>query len=128
MSLAERDNITVTGFVEDVLPYLHQAAVFVVPLRVGSGTRLKLLQAMSAGCAIVSTRVGAMGLNVQNGREMLLADDADTFARQVMTLLENPEKREQLAQAGYEFVRANFDWSMIVPRLLAVYEKLIPYG
>jgi glycosyltransferase involved in cell wall biosynthesis len=115
-------NITVTGFVDEVLPYLHAATVFVVPMRVGSGTRLKLLQAMAAGCAIVSTRTGAAGLNVTHGREMLLADDAASFARAVNSLLKDEDRRAELAANGKNFVREHFDWSVIVPKLLRVYE------
>jgi glycosyltransferase involved in cell wall biosynthesis len=116
------ENITVTGFVDDVLPYLHAATVFVVPMRVGSGTRLKLLQAMAAGCAIVSTRTGAAGLNATHGREMLLADDAASFAKAVNSLLADEDRRAELAANGKKFVQENFDWSVIVPKLLRVYE------
>jgi len=123
-ALAAHPRITVTGFVEDVLPYLHAGAVFVVPLRVGSGTRLKLLQAMSANCAIVSTRVGAMGLGATDGHEVLLADDASDFAQAVNGLLADEEKRRALGATAYQFVQNQFDWAVIVPNLLQVYEHL----
>jgi len=123
-ALGENGNITVTGFVDEVLPYLHAATVFAVPMRVGSGTRLKLLQAMAAGCAIVSTRTGAAGLNVTHRREMLLADDADSFAKAVNELLTDESRRAELSANGKKFVRKHFDWSVIVPKLLAVYEAL----
>jgi len=121
-ALANHPQVTVTGFVDDVLPYLHQATIFVVPLRVGSGTRLKLLQAMSAQRPIISTSVGAMGLNIKAGRDMLIADNAVAFAASINTLLNQPDQRQQLAKNGRSFVETHFDWSVISPRLLAAYD------
>ena len=123
-ALAGRENITVTGFVPDVMPYLHQGTVFVVPMRIGSGTRLKMLQAMAAGCAIVSTRVGAAGLAVTHGEQMLLADETSAFANAVCDLLSDPARRRNLSANAQSYVQEKFDWSVIVPRLLAVYDKL----
>jgi polysaccharide biosynthesis protein PslH len=121
-ALSERPNIYVTGFVEDVTPYLYEGTLFIVPLRMGSGTRLKLLQAMAARCAIVSTSVGAMGISVQNGRDMLLADNPVNFAAAVTSLLNDAQKQYQMGEAAHSFVQEHFDWSVIVPRLIAVYE------
>lgn len=123
-ALRQRSNITVTGFVDDILPYFHEAAVVIAPLRIGSGTRLKLLQAMSAGCAIVSTSQGAEGLNVENGRDMLIADDPNLFAIAVNELLQNEVKRLQIGSAAQVFVRTRFDWTVIVPKLLAAYAEI----
>jgi polysaccharide biosynthesis protein PslH len=120
----QRDYIEVTGYVQDVTPFLHSATVYVAPLRMGSGTRLKLLQAMAAGCAIVSTSTGAEGLHVSSGREILLADTAARFARATVALLRDPAQRVQLGQAAQELVRQQYDWSVIVPRLLAVYQRM----
>ncbi len=125
-ALARHPRIHVTGFVQDVLPYLHEATVFIVPLRIGSGTRLKLLQAMSAGCAIVSTSVGAMGLNAEDDWELMLADDAVVFAESINFLLGDAVKRAQLTTAGRSFVAQNFDWAVLVPNLLALYAALAP--
>ena len=80
------DSIVVTGRVDSVLPYLHDAAVFVVPLRIGGGTRLKIYEAMAAGKATVSTTIGAEGLDVHHGEDILLADDAESFAASVVDL------------------------------------------
>jgi polysaccharide biosynthesis protein PslH len=124
-ALASRRHITVTGFVDDVLPYLHQGTIFVVPLRVGSGTRLKLLQAMSAGCVIVSTRIGAMGLHVENGKQMLLADNSIGFAEAIKELLDDKMQWLQLSEAGQKFVQEKFDWSVIVPQLLKAYQQIM---
>lgn len=123
-ALRARQDIEITGFVQDVRPFLYNAAVYIAPLRMGSGTRLKLLQAMAAGCAIVSTHVGALGLDVQSGNELLLADEAASFADAVVSLLRNPTKRTELAARAQRLVETQYDWSVILPRLLAVYREL----
>lgn len=122
--LREREGIQVTGWVPSVNPFLHAAAVYVAPLRMGSGTRLKLLQAMSAGRAVVSTSIGAQGLQVSDGVELRLADTPDDFARAVIELLEYPARREVLGQAAARYVAAHHDWSVIVPDLLRVYGEI----
>jgi len=122
--IRQRADIEVTGYVQDVVPFLHSASVYVAPLRMGSGTRLKLLQAMAAGCAIVSTTVGAQGLDVTSGREMILADDAISFAQATITLLRDPALRRELASAALRQVCDRYDWSVIIPRLLNVYQEM----
>ncbi len=124
-SLRERDDVEITGWVPDVNPFLHAAAVTVVPLRMGSGTRLKLLQAMAAGQAIVSTRLGAAGLEVRDGRELRLADSTDDFATAAITLLRDPACRCALGKAGTAYVQSHHDWSAIVPGLLALYAQIV---
>jgi glycosyltransferase involved in cell wall biosynthesis len=123
-ALSTRENITITGFVQEIVPYLHAGAVFVVPMRVGSGTRFKLLQAMAAGSAIVSTTVGAAGLNITSGQQMRIADNAMSFAAAVNDLLRDDLKRRELGASAQVYVQRRFDWSVIVPQLLAVYEDL----
>jgi polysaccharide biosynthesis protein PslH len=120
--LGTRANMEVTGTVEAVQPYLNAAAVYIAPLRMGSGTRLKLLEAMASGCAIVATRLAAAGLEAQALAAMHLADDAPTFARAVLALLEDANERQRLGEAAQHAVRAGYDWSVIIPRLLSAYE------
>jgi glycosyltransferase involved in cell wall biosynthesis len=122
--IRQRADVEVTGYVQDVLPFLHSAAVYVAPLRMGSGTRLKLLQAMASGCAIVSTHVGAQGLNVTNGQEIVLADHTTAFAQATIALLRDPAQRARLGQAARALACNEYDWSVIVPRLVRVYEEL----
>ena len=122
--LRQRGDIEITGFVQDVRPFLYNASVYVAPLRMGSGTRLKLLQAMAAGCAIVSTPIGALGLDVQSGRELLLAAEAASFAEAVLLLLRDPNQRTRLAVQAQAVVQTQYDWSVILPRLLNVYREL----
>ncbi len=113
--------ITLTGWVEDARPYIAQATVYVAPLRIGGGTRLKLLEAMAMGRPVVATRLGAEGYPVTDGRELLLADTPADFAAAVVTLLRTPERRVELGQAARAFVERWYDWRTIVPRVEAVY-------
>jgi glycosyltransferase involved in cell wall biosynthesis len=124
-ALRDRDDVEITGWVPDVKPFLHAAAVYVAPLRMGSGTRLKLLQALAAGLAVVSTPIGAQGLHVTNGVELRLATAANDFAQAVIDLLEHPTWRETLGQAGAQYVQTYYDWSVIAPKLLEVYDQII---
>ncbi len=126
--LRERDEVQITGWVPDVAPFLSAATVYVVPMRMGSGTRLKLLQALAAGKAVVSTSTGAQGLDLRDGRELRLADGAPEFAQAVVDLLQAPAQRKKLGQAGRAFVRAQYDWSVIAPRLLRVYDQVTTFG
>lgn len=109
--------ITLTGWVEDVRPYIASAAVYIAPLRIGGGTRLKLLEAMAMGKAIVSTSLGAEGYPVSHGRELWLADSPADFASAVLALLRLPQRREELGRAARTFVESRYDWRIIVPRL-----------
>jgi sugar transferase (PEP-CTERM/EpsH1 system associated) len=111
--LADDSRVTVTGRVDDVRPALHEAAVAVVPLRIGGGTRLKIFEAMAAGTPVVSTTVGAEGLPAVPGRHLLVADEPDTFARAVVTLLRSREARRQMADAARALVVNQFDWQAV---------------
>jgi sugar transferase (PEP-CTERM/EpsH1 system associated) len=113
--------VAITGYVEDVRPYLAGAAVYVAPLRVGGGTRLKLLEAMVMGMPIVSTTVGAEGFPVVHGQELILADEPESFARAVLNLLENPTRRARLGAVGRAFAQANYGWDVLVPQLEKIY-------
>ena len=124
LDLATAPHIGVTGWVESVLPYLHSATVYIAPLRMGSGTRLKILEAMAAGCAVVSTSIGASGLRPELRAAMLLADDAEAFAQAVISLLEVPQLRDRLGLQARAAVREHYDWSALIPQLLRAYEDL----
>lgn len=110
-SLAARDpRLLVTGTVPDVRPYMDRAAVFVVPLRVGGGTRLKIYEAMAMECPLVSTTIGAEGLPLEPGHHLLVADDADAFAQAVLDLLRDPSLAASMGRAAANFVRENYSW------------------
>jgi len=116
--------VTITGSVEDIRPYIAGATVYVAPLRVGGGTRLKLLEAMAMGKAIVSTSLGAEGFPVADGHELILADEPLAFARAVLQLLNDPIRRAKLGQTGRTIAQVNYSWNVLVPRLEKVYERL----
>ena len=121
--LTTEPDITLTGWVDRVEPYLAGANVFVMPFRIGSGTRLKLIEAMAAGKAMVSTAVGAEGFPVEHNRELLLADEAVGFATAVLHLLTHPDERLRLGQAAQQFAQ-QYDWRVVVPSFLEIYRSL----
>lgn len=116
--------ITLTGLVPEIIPYLQAASVFVVPLRMGSGTRLKVLEAMACGCPIVSTPIGAQGLTITDGQDLLLAENAQDFAQAVIRLHRDPTMAQQIGGKAQQFVKTNYDWSVLLPRLFDVYKEL----
>ena len=111
--LAARTGILVTGTVDDVRPSIGEAAVYVVPLRAGGGTRLKIFEALAMGKAVVSTTVGAEGLGLEPGRHFVAADDPASFADAVVTLLRDPAQRQALGQAGRTLVETYYSWPMV---------------
>lgn len=111
--MGSKAGIEVTGTVDDVRPYMDEAAVYVVPLRAGSGTRLKIFEAMAMAKAVVSTTVGAEGLSITPGREFLLADGPEAFAREVVSLFRDPARRLQLGRAGRRLVETEYSWDHV---------------
>ena len=105
--------VRVTGTVDDVRPYIAEAAVLVVPLRAAGGTRLKIYEALAMGKAVVSTSVGAEGLPLEDGRHYLRADDASGFAAAVVSLLREPARRAALGDAGRRLVVERFSWPQV---------------
>jgi polysaccharide biosynthesis protein PslH len=122
--LTQQPGVTLTGRVQSVIPYLQRAAVYVAPLRMGSGTRLKLLEAMACGCAIVATSTAAAGLLPEVKQAMLVVDDAETFASATVKLLQDTNQRIALAEEAQRQVRAHYDWSVLIPMLLNVYREI----
>ena len=118
------DSIEVTGTVPSVIDHLREAAVFVVPLRIGGGTRLKIYEAMAMGKAVVSTSVGAEGLDVEDGRDIMLADTTGSFADSIIELLCDSRTRNQLERAAAQLA-ARFDWSVIADRFEQVLTETI---
>ena len=116
--------ITITGAVEDTRPYTCAAEVYVVPLRMGGGTRLKLLEALALQTPIVSTTLGAEGFPVTSGQELLLADEPLGFARAIVELLADRDRAQALGTAGRVFAVDHYDWRQIVPKFEEVYGAL----
>lgn len=115
------DAVHCTGFVDDLRPLVRRASVYVVPLRAGSGTRLKILEAMALGKAIVSTRIGAEGIALRDGEHALLGDTPQEFAAAVVRLLDDPALRRRLGQAARRLVERDYGWDAIGERMLEVY-------
>jgi len=118
----ESASVEVTGTVPSVIEHLQEAAVFVVPLRIGGGTRLKIFEAMATGRACVSTSVGAEGLDVTHGTNILLEDEAEGFAKSVIRLLRDRAERARFAHAAGDLA-ARYDWSVIVATFEASLEQ-----
>ncbi|MGI9185749.1 MAG: glycosyltransferase family 4 protein [Solirubrobacteraceae bacterium] len=105
--------VSVTGTVPDVRPYVHEAEVVVVPLRIGGGTRLKIFEALAMEKAVVSTTVGAEGLPLRHGEHLLIADDPASFADRVVSLLRTPALRRQVGAAGRRLVADGHSWRQV---------------
>ena len=105
--------VRITGGVDDVRPYVAKAGVYVVPLRVGGGTRLKIFEALAMGKAVVSTTVGAEGLPLVTGRHFLRRDDPDEFARAVVALVRDERRRESLGAAGRRLMEERHSWPQV---------------
>jgi sugar transferase (PEP-CTERM/EpsH1 system associated) len=116
-ALGNRPGIEVTGTVPDARPYVRQSTLYIVPMRMGGGVRFKVLEAMALGKAIVTTQMGADGIDLAAGKEAVVADTAQDFAGAVVALLDDPTRRAALAQHGRRFVEVNFDWRKITPQL-----------
>ena len=123
--LEAQAGVTVTGYVPDVRPYFEKASVFVAPLRAGSGIQTKNLEAMAMGVPVVTTSVGAMGLEADIGKELLVADTPADFAEQVIHLLDNKCLRKTLAQTARTRVENSYSWEAIGERLKHVYAQAL---
>lgn len=117
-------NVEVTGFVEDPQPYLDKATAVVVPLRIGGGTRFKIVEAMAKGKAVVSTRIGAEGIEVVHDRHVLFADEPEAFAEQVERLLDDPALAIRLGRAARELAEEKHSWRAAVTVLENFYDEL----
>ncbi len=117
--------IEVTGTVDDVRPYYREAIAAIVPLKVGGGSRLKILEAMAAGVPVISTTLGAEGLDVQDGENILLADTNQELAETIITLVESDAQRKQLRSGGRALVSARYEWSGLGAALFETYSQLL---
>jgi glycosyltransferase involved in cell wall biosynthesis len=112
--LAARDSrIRVTGTVDDIRPYLWESAVSIVPLRIGGGTRLKIYEAMAAKIPVVSTSIGAEGLDIRNGEDIHIADTPEDFAERCLALLDDPAARARMADVAFSIVASRYSWEIV---------------
>lgn len=118
------DKVVITGYVHDVRPFVSRASVYVVPLRMGGGTRLKVMEAMAMKKPIVTTGIGCEGIDVVNGESALIVDEPQLFAEAVVELLHNAALRQRLIRNGYELVRSRYEWSAIGRQVEQLYQSL----
>jgi sugar transferase (PEP-CTERM/EpsH1 system associated) len=123
--LAQLPGIEVTGTVDDVRPFYREAIAAVVPLNVGGGSRLKILEAMAARVPVVSTSLGAEGLDVQHDENILIADTAAQLSEAISSLVDNETLRRRLTAGGLALVSSRYDWSSLGASLFRSYEKLL---
>lgn len=125
-ALAEREtSIRLTGWVSDIRPFVARGSVCIVPLRIGGGTRLKIFEAMAMGKAVVSTSVGAEGLAVRSGENIILADSPKGFAQSIVSLLRDPKQREQLGAAARALVQENYSWTRVAENFATTLQDVI---
>jgi polysaccharide biosynthesis protein PslH len=123
-TLRETAGIVITGYVPDILPYFGGADVYVVPMRIGGGTRLKILEAMSAGLALVTTTLGIEGIQAVAGEHALIADEPAAFSTAILELLDDKKRRRSLGTAARGLALNEYDWRCIVPRLEPMYTRI----
>jgi len=124
-TLPQRDGVVFTGYLDDIRPCVAQSQVSVVPLRVGGGTRLKILEAMALGTPVVSTSKGAEGLDVTPGEDILIADEPAEFADAVLHLLDDERLRARLAANGRRLVSEKYDWEHIGQKLDHLLQEIV---
>jgi len=124
-ALAVSPSVAVIGRVPDVRPYAAACGAFVVPLRWGSGMRVKILNAMAMGLPVISTPVGAEGIDVTDGEDILLAEAPEAFAEAVVQILTDPTLGARLGMAARRRMETRYSWDVIGPQLLSVYTERV---
>lgn len=119
-----RPSVEVTGEVPDIRPYLAKAAVVVAPVRIGGGTRLKIVEGLAMGKAIVSTSLGCEGIPVRDREHLMIADDPEAFASRIIELFERPELGSEFARSGRYLVEQEYSWETAAERLDALYQQV----
>ncbi|MCC5908241.1 MAG: glycosyltransferase [Balneolaceae bacterium] len=117
-------NIIITGFVDDTRPYMHEASVYVVPLRMGGGTRLKIMETLASKIPLVTTSIGCEGIDIEHSKHAMIADKPEDFANAVLELFVNKELCEKLMETGYELVMNKYRWKSIGKEMDRAYEEL----
>jgi glycosyltransferase involved in cell wall biosynthesis len=116
--------VELTGYVDDIRPYVHRAACYAVPLRVGGGTRLEILDAWAMGKGVVSTSVGCEGLAVEDGENILIRDDPEEFAAAVAAVLDDPGLRQRLGDGARATAERIYSWEVIGMSMIETYSKV----
>jgi glycosyltransferase involved in cell wall biosynthesis len=117
--------VTTVGYLPDIRPALSEARCCVVPIRIGGGTRLKILDAWAAGRAVVSTSIGCEGLDVVDGENILVRDTPDAFADAVLQVLRDAQLRSRLERNGRRSAVNTYSWSVVGQRIRTAYDELL---
>jgi glycosyltransferase involved in cell wall biosynthesis len=121
--VAPLDFVDLYAAVPDVRPYLGECGVMAVPLRIGGGSRLKILEALASGLPVVSTRIGAEGLHLENGRDLTVVENTDGMAQALVECIRAPQESRRTAEHGRRVVQDRYDWDVLADKLEAVWEK-----
>ena len=125
LAWGRRHDVDVPGYVEDLGPYLAETAVFIVPLHAGAGMRVKILDAWCWGLPIVSTTIGAEGIAIEEGENILIADTPDSIAQAIVQVMSDAELQRRMRASGRRWVEERYDWRRIYPAWDAVYDRLL---
>jgi glycosyltransferase involved in cell wall biosynthesis len=125
IKLGEMDNVVVTGWVEDVKPYIARSSVYIAPLWLGTGMRGKILEAWGMAKPIVTTSIGSQGIDCTPGEDILIADDPQGFAAQTVRLLRDKALREKLGKNGRKQVEAKYDWKIVIQQVEELYDEAL---
>ena len=123
LPLPPANNVTLTGFVDDIRGWIASSCISLAPIFMGGGTRLKILEAMALRTPVVATSKGAEGLDVEHGKHLLLADTPQAFAEAVVSLLRDPNLYKQIADNGYQLIAEKYDWPSVTPHFLHLVER-----
>lgn len=123
--LASDPGVKVTGYIEDLSSIYMKCDVSIAPIRMSGGIHCKILDAMASGLPVITTTSGNEGIAATPDEEIIIADEADAFARRTIEMLEDEDRRRSIGAAGLEFVRQNFGWSQIIERLEAIYQECL---
>jgi len=124
--LGKKDkDIIITGFVKDIRPYVAKSSLYIVPLRIGGGMRLKILEAMAMGKPVISTSIGAEGIEAVDEKDIIIADDVERFVEKIIELLKDKNYRRKIAQNGEKLVKEKYRWESIVKKLEKEYMEAI---
>jgi len=125
LPLPDMRNITLSGYVDDIKSLIASCNVSIAPIWSGGGTRLKILEAMAIGTPVVATSKGAEGLLVQDGKQILIADQPEKFAEHVIKILTDKELRDSLSANALQLIEENYDWKTIMPNFLRLLEMVV---
>ena len=123
--LPQRSGTKLTSFVPDVRPYIARSMLSIAPIQTGGGTRLKILEAMALRTPVISTSKGAEGIDVENGKDILIADTPMEFAKAIVELAKTPELRVSIADNAYNLVKDKYDWGKVLPKFMELVDRTV---